>query len=63
MASKIFAVVGIVLFVSVCLAMPIVSDVSYTSLASENETQSSTIGKHYFSQEETELINSKIGVD
>ena len=63
MASKIFAVVGIILFIFVLLAMPFVPDVSYTSLASENEAQSSTIGKHYFSQEEMELINSKIGVD
>jgi len=32
MASKIFAVVGIVLFVSVCLAMPIVfSNTNYTT--------------------------------
>ena len=59
--KKIFVAVGITLIVFACIATPILSDVSYTSLAKEDSiSQSSTIGRHYFSSKETELINSKI---
>ena len=45
------------------IAVPLITNISYNSLPSdstEDVSQGSKIGKHYFSQEETDLINSKI---
>ena len=63
MVKKYIAIVGIAFFVFVCLVMPFVSfedsPTGLTSLSSDSST-SAKIGKHYFSPEETNLINLRI---
>ena len=59
---KPFALVALFLIIAL-IAIPLSSMVSYNSLSSnqtEPVSQSSKISKHYFTPEETELINSKI---
>ena len=60
MVKKYIAIVGIALFVFVCIAMPMISETSYINVTNQTEEQSYTLGKHYFTYEETEAINSKI---
>ncbi len=63
---KPFVLVALFLII-VLIAVPLISIVSYNSLSVDSTkevSQSSKISKHYFTREETNLINSKIeGVD
>ena len=63
---KPIALVALFLIIAL-IAIPLISMVSYNSLSTnqtEQVSQSSKISKHYFTLEETNLINSKIeGVD
>ena len=61
---KPFALVALFLIIAL-IAIPLTSMVSYNSLSTnqtEPVSQSSKISKYYFTSEETNLINSKIGV-
>ena len=63
MIKKYAAIALIALILFICFALPLInfenSPTSFNSLAPDS-TYSAKIGKRYFSQEETELINSKI---